>query len=81
MVRHNQASGFMHHKFVVMDKSIVITGSMNWTMQAIQTNKENLLITDDGVCVKAYLEEFERLWEEYDPAGYCFFPEEDKNGP
>ncbi|KAG8548218.1 hypothetical protein GDO81_026136 [Engystomops pustulosus] len=80
MVRHNQTSGFMHHKFALLDKSIVITGSMNWTMQAIQTNKENVLITDDGVCVRAYMEEFERLWEEYDPAGYHFFPEDDKEG-
>ncbi|XP_069840375.1 mitochondrial cardiolipin hydrolase [Dendropsophus ebraccatus] len=79
-VRHSQSSGFMHHKFAVVDRSVVITGSMNWTMQAIQTNRENLLITDDGVCVQAYMEEFERLWEEYDPAGYSFFPEEDENG-
>ncbi|XP_044160507.1 mitochondrial cardiolipin hydrolase [Bufo gargarizans] len=80
-VRHSQSSGFMHHKFSVVDKSIVITGSMNWTMQAIQTNRENLLITDDGICVRAYMEEFERLWEEYDPASYSFFPEEDEKGP
>ncbi|KAM3916838.1 mitochondrial cardiolipin hydrolase [Leptodactylus fuscus] len=77
-VRHNQSSGFMHHKFAVVDNTIVITGSMNWTMQAIQTNQENLLITDDGVCVRAYREQFERLWKEYDPTTYCFFPEEDK---
>ncbi|XP_063788505.1 mitochondrial cardiolipin hydrolase isoform X2 [Pseudophryne corroboree] len=76
-VRHSQASGFMHHKFVVLDKELVITGSMNWTMQAIQTNRENLLITDDSVCVRAYSGEFEHLWEEYDPATYEFFPEKD----
>ncbi|XP_075035290.1 mitochondrial cardiolipin hydrolase [Mixophyes fleayi] len=79
VVRHNQSSGFMHHKFVVIDKRLVITGSMNWTVQATQTNRENLLITDDSVCVSAYLGEFERLWEEYDPATYEFFPEEGKN--
>ncbi|XP_073502081.1 mitochondrial cardiolipin hydrolase [Phyllobates terribilis] len=76
VVRHNQSSGYMHHKFAVVDRSIVLTGSMNWTQQAIQTNQENLLVTDDGACVRAYLQQFERLWEEYDPAGYCFFPKE-----
>ncbi|CAJ0949627.1 unnamed protein product [Ranitomeya imitator] len=81
VVRHSQSSGYMHHKFAVVDRSIVITGSMNWTQQAIQTNHENVLVTDDGACVSAYLEEFERLWEEYDPAGYCFFPKDDQNGP
>ncbi|XP_072273526.1 mitochondrial cardiolipin hydrolase [Pyxicephalus adspersus] len=77
-VRHNQSSGLMHHKFVLIDKTLVITGSMNWTMQAIQTNKENLLITDDKVLVSAYVKEFEELWNEYDPATYDFFPETDK---
>ncbi|XP_068102529.1 mitochondrial cardiolipin hydrolase [Hyperolius riggenbachi] len=75
VVRHSQTSGFMHHKFAVIDKTILITGSMNWTMQAIQVNRENILITDDRACVTAYLEEFERLWEEYDPSTYDFFPE------
>ncbi|KAM5151790.1 mitochondrial cardiolipin hydrolase [Mantella aurantiaca] len=77
-VRHSQSSGFMHHKFVVVDKTLVITGSMNWTMQAIQANKENVLITDDQVFAAAYSKEFERLWEEYDPAGYLFFPDKDE---
>ncbi|KAM4024590.1 mitochondrial cardiolipin hydrolase [Anomaloglossus baeobatrachus] len=80
-VRHNQHSGFMHHKFAVLDQRIVMTGSMNWTMQAIQTNQENLLITDDSACVRAYLEEFERLWEEYNPTSYCFFPKKAEEGP
>ncbi|CAI9591906.1 unnamed protein product [Staurois parvus] len=79
VVRHSQSSGFMHHKFVVIDQALVITGSMNWTVQAIQANKENLLITDDQVFVSAYLQEFQRLWEEYDPATYDFFPEKDKS--
>ncbi|XP_053550189.1 mitochondrial cardiolipin hydrolase [Bombina bombina] len=74
LVRHNQTSGFMHHKFAVLDRTVVITGSMNWTSQAIQTNRENLIITDDRSCVTAYLEEFERLWKEYDPVNYDFCP-------
>ncbi|XP_063285072.1 mitochondrial cardiolipin hydrolase [Pelobates fuscus] len=78
IVRHNQTSGFMHHKFVIMDRTVVMTGSLNWTMQAIHTNKENVLISDDQTFVKAYLEEFERLWEEYDPATYDFFPDKDQ---
>ncbi|KAM4697708.1 mitochondrial cardiolipin hydrolase [Rhinophrynus dorsalis] len=78
LVRHNQSTGFMHHKFVIVDKTLLITGSLNWTMQAILTNKENVLITNDSVFVRPYLVEFERLWEEYDPATYDFFPEKQK---
>ncbi|NP_001091258.1 mitochondrial cardiolipin hydrolase [Xenopus laevis] len=76
-VRHDQSSGYMHHKFAVVDGTVVLTGSLNWTVQAFQSNKENILITDDTVIVKAYQKEFERLWEEYDPATYNFFPEKE----
>ncbi|KAM4632502.1 mitochondrial cardiolipin hydrolase [Discoglossus pictus] len=75
MVRHNQTSGYMHHKFLVVDQNILITGSLNWTTQAIQTNRENLIIIDESTCVNAFLNEFEQLWKEYDPATYDFFPE------
>ncbi|XP_029433301.1 mitochondrial cardiolipin hydrolase [Rhinatrema bivittatum] len=73
-VRHDQHAGYMHHKFAVVDKTVLITGSLNWTTQAIQTNRENILILEDAVVVKAFLEEFERIWQEYDPACYVFFP-------
>ncbi|NP_001016875.2 mitochondrial cardiolipin hydrolase [Xenopus tropicalis] len=76
-VRHDQSSGYMHHKFAVVDGTVVLTGSLNWTVQATQTNRENILITDDRVIVKAYQQEFERLWQEYDPASYDFFPEKE----
>uniref|UniRef100_A0A8C5WF16 Mitochondrial cardiolipin hydrolase n=1 Tax=Leptobrachium leishanense TaxID=445787 RepID=A0A8C5WF16_9ANUR len=76
VVRHNHGPGYMHHKFAILDRTIVMTGSLNWTMQALHTNKENLLISSEGAFTTAYLEEFERLWEEYDPATYDFFPEQ-----
>ncbi|XP_066496757.1 mitochondrial cardiolipin hydrolase [Tiliqua scincoides] len=75
-VRHDQDEGYMHHKFAIIDKKVVITGSLNWTTQAIQTNRENVLIMEDADCVKVFLAEFEKLWENYNPASYIFFPEE-----
>ena len=58
----------MHHKFVVADKNvpgseILITGSLNWTRNAILNNNENLLIVRGApdACA-AYAAEFERLW-------------------
>nr|XP_033770955.1 mitochondrial cardiolipin hydrolase [Geotrypetes seraphini] len=73
-VRHDQHSGYMHHKFAVVDKTIIITGSLNWTTQAIQTNRENILILEDAAVVKAFIKEFESIWQEYDPTNYEFFP-------
>ncbi|XP_038275093.1 mitochondrial cardiolipin hydrolase [Dermochelys coriacea] len=73
-VRHDQESGYMHHKFAIVDKKMLITGSLNWTTQAIQSNRENVLIVEDAEYVEPFLAEFERMWEEYNPANYTFFP-------
>ncbi|XP_006894548.1 PREDICTED: mitochondrial cardiolipin hydrolase-like [Elephantulus edwardii] len=77
-VRHDQDLGYMHHKFAIVDKKVLITGSLNWTTQAIQNNRENVLIMEDEEYVKVFLEEFERIWEEFNPTKYTFFPQEKK---
>ncbi|XP_074014742.1 mitochondrial cardiolipin hydrolase [Numenius arquata] len=77
-VRHDQESGYMHHKFAIVDGRMVITGSLNWTTQAIQNNRENVLVMEDAEYVKPFLDEFERIWEEYNPINYRFFPKDSK---
>ncbi|XP_069726408.1 mitochondrial cardiolipin hydrolase [Phaenicophaeus curvirostris] len=77
-VRHDQESGFMHHKFAVVDRQLLITGSLNWTNQAIQNNRENVLVTEDTEFVKPFLDEFERIWEEFNPTKYRFFSKDNK---
>ncbi|XP_071616743.1 mitochondrial cardiolipin hydrolase [Heliangelus exortis] len=72
-VRHDQDTGYMHHKFAIVDQRILMTGSLNWTTQAIQNNRENLLVMEDAEYVKPFLDEFERIWEEYNPINYKFF--------
>lgn len=57
----------MHHKFAIVDNIIVMTGSFNWTMQAIMGNNENVIITSEKEIVNPFVAEFEKLWEEYDP--------------
>ncbi|NXH13467.1 PLD6 hydrolase, partial [Bucco capensis] len=74
-VRHDQESGYMHHKFAIVDRRMLITGSLNWTTQAIQTNRENVLVLEDAEYVKPFLDEFERIWEEYNPKNYTSFPQ------
>jgi phosphatidylserine/phosphatidylglycerophosphate/cardiolipin synthase-like enzyme len=34
----------MHHKFCVIDDYLLITGSFNWTKQAVNKNQENLVV-------------------------------------
>lgn len=75
-VRHNQDVAFMHHKFAIVDKKVLITGSLNWTMEAIHNNQENVVIMEDAEYVRPFLDEFERIWEECNPGNYTFFPKE-----
>ncbi|KAJ6655910.1 hypothetical protein lerEdw1_004494 [Lerista edwardsae] len=80
-VRHDQDKGYMHHKFAIVDKKVLITGSLNWTTQAIQSNRENVLVMEDAACVNIFLAEFEKLWDNYNPTNYTFFPKEEKQVP
>lgn len=61
----------MHHKFVLVDESVVLTGSYNWTLASEEKNHENLLVLRESRLVKKYRREFESLWsnaEELDPS-------------
>ena len=60
----------MHHKFAIVDGTTLITGSFNWTMQALMGNKENVIITSDTLLVQPFYTEFEKLWAEFDPKRY-----------
>jgi phosphatidylserine/phosphatidylglycerophosphate/cardiolipin synthase-like enzyme len=52
----------MHHKFVVLDRQTVLTGSYNWTLESEEENHENLVILRDSQPVEAFTQEFEALW-------------------
>ena len=56
----------MHHKFAVIDNSVVITGSFNWTSQAVGHNQENVLFIENKQLAKLYTEEYNRLWEDFE---------------
>lgn len=56
-------AGLMHHKFAIRDRSMVLTGSFNWTDGALRRNRENFLIIRMPHIVESYQEEFERVWE------------------
>ncbi|HWQ15723.1 MAG TPA: phospholipase D-like domain-containing protein [Roseiflexaceae bacterium] len=51
----------LHHKAIVVDERVVITGSYNFTAGAEHSNDENMLVVRDVGVARAYLEEFERL--------------------
>ena len=61
----SNAKYHMHHKFVIVDKKVLITGSFNWTVQAVKSNNENVLMIQNEQLVKEYIREFDELWKEF----------------
>lgn len=53
--------GNMHHKVIVLDRSIVVSGSYNFSRSAEEQNDENLLIVSSAELAEQYLLEFSRL--------------------
>jgi phosphatidylserine/phosphatidylglycerophosphate/cardiolipin synthase-like enzyme len=51
-----KGNGLMHHKFAIIDNSVLLTGSFNWTYNL---NAENLIIADDPSMIEAFSQEFE----------------------
>ncbi len=51
----------LHHKVAVLDDATVITGSMNWSSEALRSNDENLLIVHSPVVAAAFRQELDRL--------------------
>ncbi len=51
----------MHHKVIVIDKSIVITGSFNFTGAADTANDDNLIVIQSPALAQLYLQEYERM--------------------
>ena len=49
-----------HNKVMIVDSTIVITGSFNFTKSAEERNAENLLVINDSLIAKKYLGNWER---------------------
>jgi phosphatidylserine/phosphatidylglycerophosphate/cardiolipin synthase-like enzyme len=68
-VRQDGNPAFLHHKVIIIDERIVITGSLNFTDNADQNNNENVIIIDNADIAKLYTQEFNRDWAvAHDPA-------------
>lgn len=52
----------LHHKFGIVDRHTIITGSHNWTLAANRNNDETLLIIRNPTVAAHYQREFDRLY-------------------
>ncbi len=53
----------MHHKVIIIDGSVVITGSYNFSTSAEENNDENVLIIHSQPAASLFLIEFERVMD------------------
>lgn len=54
--------GLFHHKFMIVDKKVVVLGSYNWSYRANKKNKEDLLIIFDDNLAGEYTRYFNKEW-------------------
>lgn len=66
-VRLDANPALMHHKVAIIDGSIVITGSFNWTDSAEDRNNENMIVIRSAKVAAIYEGEFERIWGQSAP--------------
>lgn len=62
----------MHNKFVIfgdnlLHKSLVWTGSFNFTKSAVEVNQENVVVLDDRDIIERYSKQFTQLQERSEP--------------
>jgi len=52
----------MHHKVIIIDQQIVVTGSYNFSYNAENNNDENTIIINDPQISSQFVDEFERIF-------------------
>lgn len=62
-VRQDGNPAFLHHKIIIIDNRIVITGSFNFTANANEQNNENVIVIDNAEIAALYTQEFQRVWD------------------
>ena len=67
-VRISSNRHIMHNKFAIIDDSLVLTGSYNWTQAAAERNDENLVCIYRSDIAQRYKSRFRYFWtQKFDP--------------
>lgn len=61
-VRQDGNGSFLHDKVIIIDNSIVVTGSLNFSSNADDSNEENVVIVDNPEIAALYLQEYQKVW-------------------
>ncbi|MEM7032301.1 MAG: phospholipase D-like domain-containing protein [Chloroflexota bacterium] len=63
-VRQDGNPRTFHHKVIVIDGQLVITGSLNFSNNADDSNDENIILIRNAEIASLYLQEFNHRWNE-----------------
>jgi len=63
-VMKRKGRGIFHDKFAIFDDKLLETGSFNWTTNGEKYNHENVIFFTDPELLRAFRQEFEKLWKE-----------------
>ncbi len=59
--------GSLHHKFMLIDGKLLMTGSYNFTNESEFRNHEAAIFTNHKGLIQSFTAEFERLWSQCTP--------------
>ncbi|MCY3833326.1 MAG: phospholipase D-like domain-containing protein [Chloroflexi bacterium] len=62
-LRDDGRSGLMHNKFMIMDGQRVWTGSLNYTVNGVYRNNNNILVMESAAAARAYQAEFDEMFD------------------
>ena len=73
-VRQDGNGSFLHDKIIIIDSSIVATGSLNYSSSADDENEENVVILENAEIAALYLQEYEKIWNQAHDLNPADFP-------
>ncbi len=63
-VRQDGNPQFMHNKVIIVDDRYVVTGSLNFSTSAEESNDENVIIIDNPEIARLYLQDFDKVFSQ-----------------
>jgi hypothetical protein len=57
-----ESGGIMHNKYMIVDSSLLFTGSYNWSANAEDNNFENAVFIQASPLIQNYISDFNRIW-------------------
>jgi len=61
-VRNDTNPDYMHHKVMIIDGILILTGSFNYSAHAEEENNENLIVIESTYVAGIYEDEFQKIW-------------------